>query len=74
MWLALCLGTLMAYMAICCLLQLWNPWAEKAAALSDFADEEFNRMVCIEPGYVSDYLTVAPGEKVRLQQTIRPRD
>jgi len=27
---------------------VWNPWAEKAAAMSDLADEEYKRMICVE--------------------------
>ena len=27
---------------------LWNPWAEKAAALADLGDEEWTRFVCVE--------------------------
>ena len=32
---------------------VWNPWAEKARALSDFADDEWTRMICIETSNVS---------------------
>lgn len=29
---------------------LWNPWIEKSKRLSDFQNEEYNKMICIEPG------------------------
>jgi glucose-6-phosphate 1-epimerase len=32
---------------------VWNPWAAKAAALADFGDDEFRRMVCVEPAAVT---------------------
>lgn len=28
---------------------VWNPWADKARAMSDFGDEEYKVMVCVEP-------------------------
>ncbi len=31
---------------------VWNPWVEKAAGLSDFGDEEYKQMVCVEPAAV----------------------
>lgn len=31
---------------------LWNPWIEKARALSDFGDEEYKEMVCMEAGKI----------------------
>ncbi|XP_064607977.1 uncharacterized protein LOC135472412 [Liolophura sinensis] len=30
---------------------LWNPW-EKASGMSDFGDEEYQTMLCVEPGYL----------------------
>lgn len=42
---------------------LWNPWAEKAKAMSDFDDEGFRQMVCVEPGHVANRKTLKPGEK-----------
>ena len=31
---------------------VWNPWIAKADAMSDFGNEEFQRMVCVESGNV----------------------
>lgn len=31
---------------------VWNPWADKAKAMSDFDDQEYKRMVCVEVGTV----------------------
>jgi glucose-6-phosphate 1-epimerase len=37
---------------------LWNPWTEKAKGMSDFGDDEYKQMVCIEPGSVSGWQTL----------------
>jgi glucose-6-phosphate 1-epimerase len=43
---------------------VWNPWIEKAHALSDFADDEWRRMICIETSNVSDYsVALVPGQQ-----------
>ncbi len=42
---------------------IWNPWTDKAARLSQFADDAWQRMLCIETARVwDDLLTIAPGE------------
>ncbi|KAH6925428.1 hypothetical protein HPB50_005049 [Hyalomma asiaticum] len=33
---------------------LWNPWVSGAASMADFGDDEYMKMVCVEPGYVSE--------------------
>lgn len=35
---------------------VWNPWAEKAAALGDMADDEYKGMVCVEPANAACHL------------------
>jgi len=40
---------------------VWSPWAQKAHALSDFADDEWTQMICIETSNVSDFaVNLAP--------------
>ncbi len=51
---------------------LWNPWVDKAKAMGDFGDEEYKKMVCVEPGLVSQFYPLAPGHAFVLEQTIRP--
>ncbi len=44
---------------------VWNPWINKSKATSDFGDEEYLQMVCIESGNVAENRrTLAPGDRV----------
>ena len=46
---------------------VWNPWIEQSRAMSDFGDDEYLRMVCVETtNAAQDAVTVAPGEGYRL--------
>jgi glucose-6-phosphate 1-epimerase len=41
---------------------VWNPWIAKAAAMPDFADDEWPRMLCIETANTgANAVTLAPG-------------
>jgi len=51
---------------------LWNPWVGKSKAMSDFGDEEWREMVCVEPGIVKSFNVLEPGHALVLEQTIRP--
>jgi glucose-6-phosphate 1-epimerase len=54
---------------------LWNPHIEKAAAMSDFGDDEWRRMVCLEAAQAgSGAVEVAPGETWCASQTVRVED
>ena len=47
---------------------VWNPWMAKAKALSDFGDDEYLLMVCVESGNVAENrLTLAPGQSASLK-------
>ncbi|TDH70452.1 hypothetical protein CCR75_000387 [Bremia lactucae] len=50
---------------------VWNPWADKAKSMSDFGDDEYLTMVCVEPGRVSEQQKLPAGQAFLLQQTIR---
>lgn len=50
---------------------VWNPWEEKAKAMSDFDDEEFRTMVCVEAGSVSEQVSAPAGGSVAFTQTLR---
>lgn len=50
---------------------VWNPWKELAASLSDFGDDEWQTMLCVESGNViRDAITLAPGEEHMLRAQI----
>jgi D-hexose-6-phosphate mutarotase len=46
---------------------VWNPWIAKAQQMPDFANDEYQRMVCVESGNVSsNQITLPPGESSTL--------
>jgi glucose-6-phosphate 1-epimerase len=53
-----------------CDVVMWNPWAEKAAGMADFDDEGYKRMLCIEPGVVSDFHVLPPKASFNLKQIL----
>ena len=51
---------------------VWNPWIEKAKAMSDFGDAEWPQMVCIETSNVSDFaVELPPGEQHKIQVIVQ---
>ncbi|KAJ4744981.1 Galactose mutarotase-like superfamily protein [Rhynchospora pubera] len=53
---------------------VWNPWDKKAKAMSDFGDEEYKHMVCVEAAAIEDPVTLKPTEEWtgRLQLSLVP--
>ena len=54
---------------------VWNPWIDKAAAMRDFGDDEWERMVCVETcNVLGAALDLAPGatRKMEVQISTRP--
>lgn len=50
---------------------VWNPWIDKARRLSQFAEDAWQRMLCIETANVGDdIVTLAPGESHSLRLTL----
>lgn len=49
---------------------VWNPWVDKSIRMGDFGDEEFHKMICIEPGHVLGYKSLAAGETWKMDQQI----
>jgi glucose-6-phosphate 1-epimerase len=46
---------------------VWNPWVAKAAALSDFGDDEWPGMICVETANAADSaVTLAAGQTHRM--------
>ena len=51
---------------------LWNPWIDKAKRLSNFCDDEYHKMLCLEAcNVMNDKLILKPGESHSLVHTIR---
>jgi glucose-6-phosphate 1-epimerase len=43
---------------------IWNPWIKKSKQLSQFADDEYQSMVCIETANAADdFISLNPGEE-----------
>jgi D-hexose-6-phosphate mutarotase len=53
---------------------VWNPWLEKAKGMTDFGDDEWTAMVCVETANaMADAVTVLPGEAHAMGTTIEVR-
>jgi D-hexose-6-phosphate mutarotase len=53
---------------------IWNPWIAKAKAMSDFGDDEWPSMLCIETANAADNaVTLAPGKSHVMNATISTR-
>jgi glucose-6-phosphate 1-epimerase len=54
---------------------VWNPGMQKAHSLSDFADDEWIQMICIETSNVADFaLDLAPGQQHKMKALVRVAD
>jgi glucose-6-phosphate 1-epimerase len=54
---------------------VWNPWVQKAHSLTDFADDEWMQMICIETSNVSDFaVDLAPGQQHKMKAVVRVAD
>ncbi|KAF1776576.1 Glycoside hydrolase-type carbohydrate-binding, subgroup [Phytophthora cactorum] len=51
--------------------RVWNPWIDKAKGMSDFGDDEYPTMVCVEPGRVSEQQKLPAGQTFALLQVIK---
>lgn len=50
---------------------VWNPWAAKAQKMTDFGDEEYRQMVCVESGNVGpDKIELGPAKSSVLKVNI----
>jgi len=50
---------------------VWNPWTEKAHALSDLADDEWMQFVCIETSNVEPFaVDLAPGHQHTMKAVV----
>lgn len=49
---------------------IWNPGAEGATAISDFADDEYAQMLCIEAAAIDNPIQLMPGESWQGSQVL----
>lgn len=42
---------------------VWNPWDKKAKALTDIADGEYKKMLCVDGAAIEKPITLKPGEE-----------
>lgn len=46
---------------------VWNPWVDKSKAMTDFADDEYRQMLCVETANAGDdRIMLEPGAEYRL--------
>src|SRR5215469_9109467 len=51
---------------------VWNPWVQRARALSDLGDDEWTQMVCIETSNVGDFaVDLAPGQQHSMKALVQ---
>lgn len=54
---------------------VWNPWVQKARALSDFGDDEWTQMICIETSNVSNFaVDLGPSQQHMMRAIVRVVD
>src|SRR6266550_1376747 len=54
---------------------VWNPWVQKAHSLSDFGDDEWMQMICIETSNVADLaVDLAPGRHHKMKAVVSVAD
>jgi glucose-6-phosphate 1-epimerase len=52
---------------------VWNPGPDGAARLADLPDDDWRRMLCVEPACIGRRLTLRPGEDWAGRQRLRAR-
>ena len=49
---------------------MWNPWQDKAKQMSDFGDEEYKNMICVESGFIEKRCVLKANETFKMGQEI----
>ncbi|XP_048132373.1 putative glucose-6-phosphate 1-epimerase isoform X3 [Rhodamnia argentea] len=42
---------------------VWNPWEKKSKSMTDFGDEEYRQMLCVDGAAIEKPITLKPGEE-----------
>lgn len=51
---------------------VWNPYVEKAANMSDFGNDQYQEMICVEPGILTYDGVLEATKQASLTQTVFP--
>lgn len=53
---------------------VWNPWERKSKSMTDFGDEEYRQMLCVDGAAIEKPITLKPGEEWtgRLELSVVP--
>ena len=49
---------------------VWNPWKDKAHSMSDFDDQEYHNMICIEPASIETTISLEPNQSNKATHSI----
>ena len=49
---------------------VWNPHIDKARGMSDFGDDQYQEMICVEPGILKGHHVLEAHQEAVLEQTI----
>jgi len=49
---------------------VWNPFKEKAMAMSDFGSDQYEDMLCVEPGILQPQQNLKPGQTFVFEQVL----
>ncbi|CAI9298120.1 unnamed protein product [Lactuca saligna] len=49
---------------------VWNPWDKKAKSMTDFGDDEYKHMLCVEAAAIEKPITLKPGEEWKVRQEL----
>nr|NP_001285908.1 uncharacterized protein Dmel_CG9008, isoform D [Drosophila melanogaster]AHN54422.1 uncharacterized protein Dmel_CG9008, isoform D [Drosophila melanogaster] len=50
---------------------IWNPWIDRSREMSDFGDDEFPNMLCVEAGNVTSPVILLPGTAFEASQILQ---
>lgn len=58
----------------CSMTVVWNPWEKKSKAITDFGDEEYKQMLCVDGAAIEKPITLKPAEQWtgRLELSVMP--
>jgi len=49
---------------------VWNPWENKAMNMTDFGDDEYKNMICVESGLIQNRYFLEANKSFKVAQEI----